>query len=228
MNTKAQQPYLGLFEVCTVPFCGRHQRGAKITCGRCGVIHTIAVNTWKGHGPNAEMEAYYATEKFRKDGWKVGKNAHQNRCPGCFSAIKIAATRKRKEELMNTTSKVVPIPTQTNGPPPIEEHRPMTRDERRIIFAKIDELYVGDKTGYVDGWSDARIASDLGVPRAWVSGLRDEYFGPEMNENAITDAKMLLVEIKNVELAAGPIVKQMNELAVRAEAIQRMLEGFTR
>lgn len=224
MNPKAQAPYLGLFEVCTVPFCGRHQRGAKITCGHCGVIHTIVVNTWKGHSSNTEMETYYAAEKFRKDGWKVGKSAHQNRCPGCFSAIKIAATRKRKETLMNTTSKVVPIPT--NGP--IEEHRPMTRDERRIIFSKIDELYVGDKTGYVEGWSDARIATDLGVPRAWVSSLREEYFGPEMNENMVADAKMLLTEIKNIELAAGPIVKQMNELAVRAETIKRMLEGFVR
>ncbi len=48
--------------------------------------------------------------------------------------------------------------------PPAE----LTRENRRIILAKLEEVYVDEKTGYSPGWTDAKLALDLGVPRAWV------------------------------------------------------------
>ena len=55
----------------------------------------------------------------------------------------------------------------------------MTRDDRRIIFAKLNEVYVDEKVGYSQSWSDQRVANDLSVPRAWVTEIREENFGPD-------------------------------------------------
>ena len=102
-------------------------------------------------------------------------------------------------------NKVVSI---SNGAPAIEAHRSMTRDERRIIFQKIDDVYVGEKVGYSAGWSDARIATDLGVPRVWVSKIRDENFGPDIDEQStklVAEAREILAEIKSVGLSAEPV-----------------------
>lgn len=55
--------------------------------------------------------------------------------------------------------------------------REMSRDDRRVIFAKLDEVYLDEKRGYDSGWSDHKVASDLGVPRKWVEIIRAENFG---------------------------------------------------
>ena len=67
-------------------------------------------------------------------------------------------------------NKVVPINA--------EAPRTMTRDERRIIFEKLNDVYVSEKVGYMEDWNDEKVAKDLGVARAWVSGLREEMFVP--------------------------------------------------
>lgn len=70
-----------------------------------------------------------------------------------------------------------PAPKRAAEPP-----REMSRDDRRLIFAKLDEVYVDENTGYSAGWTDDKVATDLGVPRAWVAQIRDENFGPGTNE----------------------------------------------
>lgn len=218
-------PYVA-FDVCSVPVCGQQQRGARATCGRCGTSNTVAVSSFKMRNGGAEdAQERHVMRKFENLGWKIGRNAKQNRCPGCFSAIKIAATRKSRENHMDSSSissKVVPI-----SGPAIEPHRPQTRDDRRIIFEKIDEIYVDEKVGYSAGWSDERIAKDLGVPRAWVAKIRDENFGPDIDEaatTAITAARAVLDEIRTIGGSAETIVRQLQELIAKAERIEAALK----
>ena len=61
----------------------------------------------------------------------------------------------------------------------------MTRDERRIIFEKINEIYVGEKVGYSDSWDDEKVAKDLGVPRAWVSAIREDMIWPRRERSHV-------------------------------------------
>lgn len=170
----------------------RHLRGAFATCGHCGVLKTIRVNTFTGT-PNdqTELEQQFVIKKLEEMGWLIGKKAEQHRCPGCYSAIKAKQARKNEE------NKVVTLPVKPAEP---EAPRTMSRDDRRIVFEKLNEVYVDEKIGYGPGWTDAKVATDLGVPRAWVKQLRDEMFGPEgSNEEiraTINEAQTLLNEMK--------------------------------
>lgn len=109
-----------------------------------------------GAKPNEAVEQY-----FRNHGWQVGKTARKDVCPTCqMQARKVKPVTKIEEK-----AAVIAV-----------EPRQMDRDDRRLIFAKIDEVY--EKDGYVAPWTDAAAARSLGVPRAWVSQVRDEMFGP--------------------------------------------------
>ena len=60
-------------------------------------------------------------------------------------------------------------------------------------------MYVGETVGYSKGWSDERVAKDLNVPIAWVSAIREENFGPDIDEVSVAimkDAKSLIEELR--------------------------------
>ena len=83
-----------------------------------------------------------------------------------FDKLNAKATPTEKKEMTNIVAMVV------------EEPKKMGRDERRLVFEKLNEHYVSEATGYANGWSDKRIAEELGCPRKWVEDVRDEMFGP--------------------------------------------------
>lgn len=66
----------------------------------------------------------------------------------------------------------------TTGP------RPPSREDKRRILAKLDDVYDGEETGYSADWSDKKVAATLSVPPAWVRDLRVEFHG----ENASNEA----------------------------------------
>jgi hypothetical protein len=76
----------------------------------------------------------------------------------------------------------------------------MGREDRRIIFDKLNGVYLDERRGYDTGWSDHKVSTDLGVPRAWVEQVREEMFGP-VNSNpdieAFVKAVRELQEIKD-------------------------------
>lgn len=57
--------------------------------------------------------------------------------------------------------------------------RPMDKADRRIVIAKLNEVYGDDM--YLEDWIDQKVAEDLGVPVEWVAEVRDENFGPNLN-----------------------------------------------
>lgn len=73
--------------------------------------------------------------------------------------------------------------------------RTMSRDDRRIIFGKLETCWSDAKKTYDDGWTDERVVKDLGVPRAWVSTVRDENFGPIVT----IDVEALKTEIEGLK-----------------------------
>lgn len=195
------------FAMTIVPGQGRHMRGSVVTC-RCGVAKTVAVNQFSNSTPRDQhdLEQQLIRRKLEEAGWLVGKRPGKHLCPGCAA--------KNKE------TNVVPI-TKPDAP------REMGREDRRIIFEKLNEVYVNETTGYGPGWTDAKVATDLGVPRAWVTMVRDEMFGPEgSNEEiraTIKDATALLAEIKALLPQLGAVTHKADVIEKRLAEIQKDL-----
>jgi len=204
------------FEACTVTIEGQTRRGVRVRCMACNRKEEIVANSRRGTGAGGyddDIIERSITEKFEKLGWKIGKNVHNNLCPQHAKENVIMINKNDKPAsdkvvMMNTTAVSAP-----RGP---------TRDEKRIIFQKIDEMYVGETVGYHKDWSDERVAKDLNVPVAWVADIRDENFGPNIDEASvavISDAKALLAEAEATidawKVRANQIEKAIDTLARR-------------
>lgn len=201
-----------VFENCSVEYGGKRTRGAQIECP-CGTVGSLPANNVSGrpdrHGESSEGKIL--KRKFEALGWFVGVRAREDRCPACMKRLE-----KPKETPMAAS-----IGFEDRKAPPATPPE-MTREHRRIIFAKISEVYDNEK--YANGWTDKRIAEDLGCPRAWVAQVRDDMFGAEganedivtairEAEEAITKGRKLLDEVttmKNtLESQKGLIERQM-------------------
>jgi hypothetical protein len=203
------EPYQSM-EACTIKVDGQPRRGVRVFCVQCSERAEITANTHKGAGDDDDVVERILREKFEKLGWKMGKNLHHNLCPEHAkkeTAIMVnnnssKPPQSEKVILMNSAASIVTPKTAApaRAVAPAEPRGP-TRDEKRIIFQKIDEMYVGETVGYSGGWSDKKIAADLAVPLAWVSAIREENFGPDMDEESATvlaDAKALLSDVRGM------------------------------
>jgi hypothetical protein len=123
-----------------------------------------------------------------------------------------------KKESASLSNKVVAM---TSASIPALEGGHMTKDERRIITEKLDDVHDGDK--YLADWCDEKVAKDLGIPRKWVSKIRDDYFGPDTNEQTslLADVAKLLTEIKTEHAA---IVEKSDTLLAQAMQLEGSLQ----
>lgn len=198
---------------------GKPVRGVIATC-KCGVVTSIPVNTILGTPADQEtLREQFVGRKLEAKGWKILKRKDGHSCPGCVAKAESSAHVVIKDfKDMKPVATTVPVRASDE---PTQE---LTRENRRIILAKLEDIYVDEKTGYSPGWTDAKVANDLGVPRAWVKTLRADNFGPEGNEdirNALADAKALLVETTAAINSARPMVAALNELTRKADKIER-------
>lgn len=113
-------------------------------------------------------------------GWRLGKKPTEDRCPDC---IRREHPRKGNVVELKPTKPTAETPSKPD------------RDAKRIIFAKLEEVYVGEPHGYAAGWGDQRVAGDLHVPRAWVAEIRGEFFGDAKGNE---EAEALLAEIEKL------------------------------
>lgn len=185
---------------------------ALIECGcGCGATGEFRQSGHQRRPPEA-IEQY-----FRNHGWTVGKKPRADRSPAC--------TSKGSEKPVTQAAKQETKPELT-----LVEPREMSRDDRRIIFAKIDEIYIDEKQGYVAPWTDAAVAQDLGVPRAWVKQVRDEMFGPEgsnaMFDEYQTQLRAVLRELGELKSEHVAAVKSFTDrhasLTGRLDELQRV------
>ena len=129
-----------------------------------------------------------------------------------------------KKEMLNSTSSSALQVVQENA-------RVMTREDRRIIFEKLNEVYLNDKVGYAQGWTDEKVATDLGVPRAWVRLIREENFGDEVGNEDIRksfeEGEKLIAEIKKIRqgwLADQASIREIDESMRRLVSIGEKVE----
>lgn len=114
---------------------------------------------------------------------------------------------KRPTTRPDTEMETVDMPAT----PAAEAPRQPTREDRRKIVDHLDGCYNLDKGRYSGDWSDAKTAEELKVPRAWVSDLREQLYGPEGNEVAdlvVKDFDALKARAAELE---GDVVRLMEK-----------------
>jgi hypothetical protein len=219
------------FEHVSLPYGeeGRRMPGVLAPCGTCATKGQLVVNTIGGSGGNDdEIEWQFISRKLQQKGWRIGRRRGDHRCPRCLEVERLtkmgvppasAFNQVNSKETMMSSTTVLP-PKKL---PAVADARPMTRDDKNIIYEKIKEVYLNDKVGYSDGWSDQRVASDLGVPRGWVATIRDEFFGDEITDQKtrerVKEAHELLAKIK----VLVPAIEEARKLIGIADTMEREL-----
>lgn len=213
------------FDPCLVEYGDKRVRGYRITCGRCSTPARVPVNTISGTMDNGEQEARLIARKFTNEGWFVGDIASKDRCPKCV--------RRAREIAKHAPNGGANVPQQST----VEAPQQMSRGDRRIIFAKLEEVFADEQTGYQPGWTDSKVATDLGVPLAWVKTAREENFGPAGINPEITqamadatawrtDAVELAKKLDAAKAQVGQLMAEGQRLASRGEMIERKLAAI--
>jgi hypothetical protein len=217
---------------------GRPLNAYLIRCGKCRETDKIRL---PNGGPIPPDEA---ARRFQAKGWDTSKGRRdRDVCPRCTQIKPL-----REVKTMKSTNVVaMPVPIIADSPK-ADAPEAMTRDDKRVIFAKLNDVYVDERVGYGDGWTDARVASDLGIARAWVAVVREENFGPEAANEEIrgllTQAKGLIDDvhkhgealgnlrasldaiekrIKQLEMENGPLSMHANRIEKHLERIEKNL-----
>lgn len=203
---------------------GDRSRVYRIACARCGAHADASAN-----GPSLPPEAI--ANLFRARGWGVSlRRRADHLCADC--AGKSARHRGDTATMIRTgdsrgKNESAPPPAPARADPP-----PMpTREDKRIIFAKLEEVYLDESRGYSDGWTDHKVAGDLNVPRAWVAMVRDDNFGPDRTGEelraltaeiaaALAEAQTIADELRRqAALTASQIVDRIEQIAKRQRQI---------
>jgi hypothetical protein len=209
----------------------------RIWCHQCGRNEVIPLR-----GGVHTVQQSLADKMFQRHGWLIGRRRKFDTCPDCVQRERDERNARRiAAEVRPTIADVWPTKKETNvvelkaipmiaAPQPvIDEPRTMTRLDKRIIFSRLEEVYVDEHTGYSSGWSDQRVATELGIPLDWVRTLRDENFGPEGHS---PEAKALFEEARKLlEQARGEreaLLAKTNELTAQAAKLALEIDRIER
>ena len=170
---------------------------AAIKCRECGTEDTMGIKSG-----SALLPAVAISKKFAQRGWTVGSNEHWDICPSCVAkkkqekpALKVVSRTEEKNETV-----VKPTPPRVMG-----------REDRRIVFEKLNDVYLDERRGYDSGWSDHKVSIDLGVPRAWVEQVREEMFGPASNPE-MTDFLKAAAELQDIKAQIASMATLRDQL----------------
>lgn len=217
----------------------------RITC-TCGFSKTVASSA--GGNP---LPPEAVARHFRLKGWEVGDREGDDTCPSCIEARKNERRRSRLKLVESKAATAAPeapqaIAAETIMEPtlaePVQatkpEDRKQTREDRRIIFAAINDVYLDADRGYKPGWSDKRVAESLGIPVSWAKDIRDEMFGPEgesaelrllveqieaLREEALRDVEQMATIISNATRRMDELSHRISALSLQAERLSAAL-----
>jgi len=142
-----------------------------------------------------------------------------------------------KPALVSTPAAPTPVPPAV----PAAADRAMTRSDDQIIYLKLMDVYVDERSGYKDDWTDAKLATELGVPVDWVTLVRDRSFGPEINpvmrqqaQENITkmaeevEQRILLIDKKMEQMQAldDKLVALNKEIAAQIDRYEQLIKNL--
>jgi hypothetical protein len=182
----------------------------EIECSACHRIGEMAQKSIRNL-PREAVQQY-----FRNHGWNVGNGPRKDLCPTCAQR-----PERPKLEIVSTMEKE-PMTASISIPSKAEPPRVMSREDRRIIYAKIEDVYDVKGGYYKANWTDKLVGSDLGVPWAWVQEIREEFFGPELDAATVKRREEVLAlrasldklsqQIASINLAMAAMERKLKEL----------------
>lgn len=218
-----------LFQPCTVKHGDQMARGLSLACGKCPEIIKVHVGTIKGHSHDIDLKAQQlAQRKVEANGWRIGGSNGAHRCPNCRRTEAAARVMQNAQRVFKPTNHTppkpkpaAPFPSATTTKEPamsVPQPKPMGREDRRVIFAKLNDTYADPKTGYSGDWTDKTTAEDLGVPMAWVVTVREEMFGPAGGNAALMDD---IARAREVIAQGRKLLTDAADLKVQAEGLMQ-------
>lgn len=147
---------------------------------RCTAADCNAYEAIPSMSRGGALPAQLSTRKFAALGWDVGRKISEHLCPDC------RPQRRKSERPILTIVQEQPVPATTPATTTVRE---LSFSDRRIINAKLEEVYENELVGYRTGWSDDRVAADLGVSLVWVEGLRSQNFGPSAGNAVVAELR---------------------------------------
>ena len=186
----------------------------RVTCSECGVTDSIGRQNMGSKTANEQVP-----KKFAVKGWYIGDSPKHDKCPSCTERHRKKSSAAIVTEIFERYPSVKTVVPLKAEPP-----REMSRDDRRIIFAKLNEVYIDEKSGYDKGWSDKKIGDDLNVPLAWVKTIREENFGPARTEEidqVIVEARAVSQEIRDLNMKLTELINAVKVASDRAARIER-------
>lgn len=184
---------------------GIRRTALRIECSKRQAVDCLVHAEFSNKaGPTSNI---HAANVFRHQGWIVGGGPRADICPKCFALIRDMRRDKQREEEskedivvldpvqkaalpvgmtaenFKTKPEAPKMNVQTIPAPKIPVSQISMKDvdktAKRLIDAKMDEVYDAKKGGYLNGYSDAKVATDLGVVQEWVALIRDFGHGPD-------------------------------------------------
>lgn len=198
----------------------RHGNGTFIavhraTCSACGATADVRL-----HG-NSHPAPETTAHRLRRDGWAIGQRRRDDLCPQCLSK---KTAPQRRSPAVSTEPQTNVTALRAANPP-----REATREHRRLITLKLEEIYVGEGDGYASGWDDERVARDLNVPRAWVVEVREFAFGPAISQKAPAELLAAIEargrEVANLVAGQASILGRLARLEQQAADLRADLDG---
>lgn len=182
-----------------------------VTCSKCGTqTYSGRSSGGSNHLPDEAIAKF-----FRNKGWTITTSGKKDLCPACSSPVRKPIV---KEPKVAADPKVIDIKPKVTGiselPP-----REMTREDRRIVFAKLEEVYLDERTGYEADWNDEKVAKDLNCPRKWVEIIREENFGPAH----APESPQIIALREKIESTQGTIIEIAKQTADFKQRINSMV-----
>ena len=196
----------------------------RVTCSGCDAVSYFALKRGGVPRPPPSIIVH-----FEKEGWFVGASPRKDACPLCRR--RASPPRDARKEISMPEPRTINL--VAHAAPRAEEPRVPNLDEKRLINMKLAEVYADG--GYVTPWTDQRVADDLGVPRAWVTEIREGFYGPE-GSNPLFDKYLvecaaiarLQAEITEDRKAAGEMARRATEAAAKVRTRCDELDGKIR
>lgn len=221
------------FEMMTAPDPTDQFHRVRIECSHKGCAAAMIFSR------RGKINPVQAAKWFRDKGWHVGGHQRADLCPEHKVGNGMKRGPKPKGYWIEALAKEAALVDEMSNKNPAQVFDPLTeavglemsRADKRIIYSKLDEVYADETTGYRGNWCDEKVASDLGVPKQWVTDIREDAFGPAYTRQTHIDGIRLVgVEIeKKLEeyLTSATLVEESKKDYDRLVAhMERQLEDF--
>lgn len=189
-------------------------------CQRCPAEREFRLP--KGSNNPEAVQKLFRALGWQFDAWNRGRTR-------CFACVKAAADRARGESPKEETMvKLLRADPQGGAPSPLAlppDKTALTVGDRARVRALLDGVFDADKGFYIEAYSDAKVAAELGLPEKLVRDYRDGAFGPL---KAVPELDEVRAEIATLRQRADAAVTEATAIDAAVAALLRRVDDTAR